>query len=282
MPNMHVLTDKVSFNEPMKNVLTFIIPVRHPANAKDWPQLKAQLSETVSSISQQTQQGWKAVIVANNGADLSALPPGFEVKYVDFPPNPMHEQGCGDLEDFRNAVRLDKGRRILAGMLHAGDMGHAMVVDDDDFISRNLTSFVAANPKANGWYIHDGYIWSGGNLLYRYAGFSRLCGSSHIIRANLYRLPARFEDADDGYVRRMLGSHVFIHDHLDAEGTPLAPLPFPGAVYRTGHGEFYSRSSTILKKFFWQKDVLSNPLKLCRRLLNLRWRTQRIRQEFFP
>ena len=71
----------------MKNVLTFVIPVRHPNNARNWHQVKQQLSETVLSISRQLDEGWKAVIVANQGADLPSVPEGFEVKRVDFEPN---------------------------------------------------------------------------------------------------------------------------------------------------------------------------------------------------
>lgn len=265
----------------MKNILTFIIPVRHQDNAKDWALLKKHLSETIASIANQTVSGWKVVIVANEGADLPTLPAGFEVKRVTFPPNAMHEQGAHALEDFREAVRLDKGRRILAGMLHAGDMGHAMVVDDDDFISRRLTEFVAANPSANGWTMREGYIWSGGDLLYRYGDFSKLCGTSHIIRADLFKLPKRFEDAAEAYISRTLGSHVFIEDDLRAAGTPLAPLPFAGAVYRTGHNESHSRSEAILKKFLFQKDVLMNPLRLMCRALRLRWKSPQMNREFF-
>jgi hypothetical protein len=276
-----MLASRVSSEHRMKNSITFIIPVRHQDNARDWSQVKRHLSETVSSISRQTSPAWKAVIVANYGADLPELPPGFEVKRVDFPPNQLHERGKSDKEDFFNAFRLDKGRRVLAGMLHAGEMEYVMIVDGDDFVSCKLTSFVAANPHANGWYIRDGYVWSGGNLLYLYSDFSRLCGSSNIVRADLYHLPARFEDADDSYIRSMLGRHIFIHDHLDAAGTPLAPLPFAGAVYRTGHDEAHSRSGTILKMFIWHKDVLRKPRRLRRRLFRLRVRTKRLRQEFF-
>ena len=247
----------------LKNILTFIIPVRHPDNAKDWQRVKRTLGETIRSISRQKCDGWKAVIIANHGAELPELPKGFEVKRVDFPPNQLHAKGSAEKEEFYEAFRLDKGRRVLAGMLHAGEMGHVMIVDDDDFVSCRLTSFVAANPRANGWYIFDGYLWSdGGRLLYCYSDFSIFCGSSHIVRADLYRLPPSFEAADETYIRRMLGSHVFLHGHLDASGTPLERLPFFGAVYRIGHAESHSQSSGILRKYFLYKSLLKHPKEL--------------------
>jgi exopolysaccharide biosynthesis galactosyltransferase PssJ len=266
----------------MRNILTFIVPVRHQDNAPNWQNVKRHLRDTILSISRQQGEGWKAIIVANQGADLPEIPRGFEVARVDFPPNALYTQGKAEQEEFYNALRSDKGRRVLAAMLHAGQMGHVMIVDDDDFISRRLTSFVHANPQANGWYIRDGYIWSdGGRLLYRSADFFRMCGTSHIVRADLYRIPPSLEAADETYIRRMLGSHRFICDDLDASGTPLAPLPFIGAVYRTGHTESYIGSRTILKQYFLRKDLLKDPRELARRALRLKLKNHQIEQEFF-
>ena len=58
-------------------LVTFIIPVRHQANASDWNALKARLSQTVASIAGQSNADWRGVIVANEGADLPDLPPQF-------------------------------------------------------------------------------------------------------------------------------------------------------------------------------------------------------------
>jgi hypothetical protein len=262
------------------NILTFIIPVKHPANAEDWNQVKLHLGETIRSIDGQDRTGWKAVIVANHGAELPDLPGGFEVKRVDFPPNQLYRQSLAEAEAIE-ALRIDKGRRVLAGMLHAGDMGHVMVVDDDDLISRRLTSFVAANRLANGWYVREGLIWhDGSRLLYRFKDFSRLCGTSHIVRADLYKLPPDFDSADETCVRRMLGSHIYLKDDLEACGTPLVPLPFVGAVYRTGHAESWGRFRGI-SKFFVRERLLLDPRKLYRRISRVRIKTHRIEKEFF-
>jgi hypothetical protein len=167
-------------------------------------------------------------------------------------------------------------------MLNGGDMGHITVVDDDDFISNKLTSFVAGNSHANGWYVRDGYIWTDGSwVLYRFSDFSLYCGSSHIIRGDLYRLPSSADQADETYIRRVLGSHRFLHDYLDSTGTPLEPLPFYGAVYRIGHVGAHSRSTSMFEQYFWHKDLYKQPLEFCSRLLRLRPKIRRIDEEFF-
>jgi hypothetical protein len=208
----------------MPTALTFIVPVRHPENAKDWNRQKQNLADTVRSISSQLCNDWNAVVVANHGSDLPPLPARIDVKWVDFLPNMMHERGNADRENFYDAFRADKGRRVLAGMLHAGSMGHVMIVDDDDFVSNRLASFVANHRASAGWFLSEGFAWNdGGKLLYRLSDFHQRCGTSHIVRSDLYAIPKNMGQASEGYVRRMLGSHVFIDGYLEVSGDPLNP-----------------------------------------------------------
>ena len=111
-------------------VLTFIVPVRHQQNARDWTELKSHLAQTLRSLAAQTAANWHAVVIANHGADLPALPAGVVVVRVDFPPNPLHERGTADEETFYEAVRLDKGtpyslRRVC--LRHASCVANRLV-----------------------------------------------------------------------------------------------------------------------------------------------------------
>ena len=264
------------------SVLTFVIPLRHPQNSPDWPALKRRLADTMRSIAGQDDVRWRAIIVANEGSDLPSLPDNFKVKYVDFPPNPMIEQKDNDVEAFRDCFRMDKGRRVLAGLLEAGKTEYVMVVDDDDFVSCRLTSFVAAYLGENGWYVRNGYIWGdGGSLIYEYADFSKYCGTSHIIRTDLYELPASLEAADPDYIRKILGSHIFIREYLEERSKPLEPLPFVGAIYRVGHAGAHSKSGGLIKQVFFKRELLKNPLKLVGRLARMRLLGADVRRHFW-
>jgi len=263
-------------------MLTFIIPVRHPDNSKNWDALKARLAQTITSISGQNSDRWQAIIVANTGADLPALPKGFSVERVDFAPNPKHERGANDdVEAFRDFFRVDKGRRVRAGMLAARNATFFMIVDDDDFVSSRLAGYVARHSDDNGWYIDQGYMWGEGNLLLgAISKFFMLCGTSHIISARLYDLERlRGNDADD-YMKRMLGSHIAVAQELAAAGTPLKALPFFGAIYRVGHPGAHSNSSGLIATFF-KKTTLANPLRFIKTALSLRLITPKLRREFF-
>ncbi|NDF13346.1 MAG: galactosyl transferase [Proteobacteria bacterium] len=262
--------------------LTFLIPIRHPDNMRDKAAVARRLADTVRSIAQQENGDWRAVVVANPGTEIPPLPPRFETVWVDFPPNTLHQREGVDQETFYEAFRIDKGSRVLAGMLHARPTGHVMIVDDDDFVSNKLAGFVAEHPKDNGWYIARGYVWTEGSpLLYAHGAFSNLCGSSHIIRADLYQIPENFMAASHDYIKRMLGSHVMIEKHLEESGTALTALPFYGAIYRVNSSTSHSLAGGVSRLFFFNRETLRHPLRFLRRLFRLRLRTAAIRKEFY-
>jgi hypothetical protein len=262
-------------------LLTFIIPVRHPDNARDWDALCGRLSQTMASIAAQTHDDWRCVIVANEGARLPPMPKGFVVERVTFPPNPNYDLQQDNLEAGYEAVRLDKGRRILVGMLAAAQSDYFMVVDDDDFVSARLVDYVARHRGANGWKIDLGFLWNeGGQLMMGYDNFAHFCGTSLIIRSDLYQLPSRFEDCSEAFIKSMLGSHKRIASELAERGRALSPLPFRGAVYRIGHAGAHSKSGSILRAHIFCRDTLKDVRKLAHNLRRLRMVDSAMRREF--
>lgn len=262
-------------------LLTFVIPVRHPDNAQDWSALCERLSQTIASISAQTHDEWRCVIVANDGAKLPYLPEKFSVERVSFPPNPAYDLRKDNREAAYDAVRLDKGRRILAGMLAARDSDYFMIVDDDDFISARLVDYVAKHRGGYGWKIHQGFIWGeGGRLMMGYDYFYHFCGTSMIIRSDLFGLPERFEDCPEEFLKVMLGSHKRIMGILEERGTPLERLPFRGAIYRIGHRGAHSKSAGVLMGHIFCWDSLIKPRKMARNLLRLCTVNDAVRAEF--
>lgn len=266
----------------MNTILTFIIPIRHQDNAPDWSVTTANLKQTISSIAAQTDKDWRAIIVANHGADLPEMPEGFEICRVDFSPNKLHEQGSATKEEFYDAIRLDKGRRVLSGMLQAQNTKFFMVVDDDDFVRRDLCAYAKAHQDSNGWYFDDGYVWGeGGNLLLKHKGFNHFCGTSHIIRKDHLIIQNNFDDNNIDYIKTMFGSHIKIQGIMEENGTPLVKLPFVGAIYRIGHTNSHSRSKGLISHYFGHKWLLKKPKELLKRLISLRYLNTKIRSDFF-
>lgn len=258
--------------------LAFIIPVRHQDNAKDWKGLKKRLQETFASISNQTSDNWRAVVVCNHGADIPALPPRFEVLRVDFVPNRNHDlPPGGDKKIFYDAFRLDKGRRVMAGMIASKDSDFFMVVDDDDFISNRIAQFVGENDSETGWEITRGFVWSdGGRLVCVNNNFSHYCGTSLILRRDVFDLPRDVSDADEDYVKEMCGSHVTVRSRIKQKMAPLEALPFVGAIYRVGHSGAHSQSRSLVALIL----NAQGPRRLVDVLMRLRPVTNHLRGEF--
>lgn len=263
-------------------LVTFIIPVRHPQNAPDWAVLCARLEQTLASVANQSLPDWACIVVANEGVTLPSLPKGVTVAWVDFPPNELYDLTQYPREMVYDAVRLDKGRRVLAGMMAALQSNFFMVVDDDDLLSNAIVAHVARNPEVHGWFIEQGYLWDdGGHWLLRIEQFDRLCGTSLIVRSDLYGLPPSAGAAEVDWIKTMLGSHILIKPILAARGTPLEPLPFPGAVYRVGSSSSHSQSPGLWRKGFFNRSVCRRPHRVIGNLTRLRWIGSALRREFF-
>jgi len=263
-------------------LVTFIIPVRHPDNAKDWGQLKARLTQTLESISGQTHPGWRGLVVANEGADLPPMPDRFSVVPVTFPPNNLHDLGMASEDAILDAFRFDKGRRVLAGMLAAPESRYFMIVDDDDLLSSRIVDYVSRQPEDSGWYVAKGYLWNdAGSVFCGVNNFNDLCGSSLIIRASLYGIPRRFEEADAEWIKDMLGSHRRIRSILAGKGATLRPLPFRAAAYRVGSSGSHSKTPGIARLLFFHRGNLSRPDRFLRSLAKLRRIGPKLSREFF-
>jgi len=121
-----------------------------------------------------------------------------------------------------------------------------MAVDYDDMVSNKLAGYVAENPQQNGWFFDEGYLYSPGSDLSLYKpNFFLFCGTSHIINAQLLKIPKTIEESNDARTARWFGSHIFVKKDMDASQTPLSRLPFIGSVYRVGHIDATSQSNSV-------------------------------------
>lgn len=255
-------------SEPL---LTFIIPIKHYKNVDDWELFLKTLSQTIGSIMQQTNNLWKCVIVANKGSKLPKLNNHFEIKLVDYPENKYFDISQNNLDLCYEAVREDKGKKVLAGLLHTHPTPYYMVVDDDDFINSELTNFVANNLGENGWYFDKGYIWyENSSFLVSRKEFHELCGTSHIIKTDLLEIDLHKSDLE--YIKKYLGSHKSIKNFLNEKGNPLKELPFYGAIYRVGHVNAHSKN--YFSKLKYLQFILQN-------LLKIRFISMKLKQDFF-
>ena len=264
----------------MTTSLVFIIPVRHPRSVTDWSALQSYLRQTLASVSAQTSTNWECVVVANAGAPLPDMPRNCRIVRVDLPLPDLPDRKA-DRQLYYDAVRHDKGLRIYAGLKGIADTSYVMVVDFDDFVHCGLAAFVDAHRDAPGWNINEGYVWSGGGWCFAKPGFHMMCGTSHIIRRDLLgSFSMANGDPDIAAIKRRLGSHIFIHEDLAAQGYPLQDLPFAGAVYRIGNPQSTSGSGQLAAVMTPLSDMLTHPVRFFRKALRYRRVTQDLRRKF--
>ena len=245
--------------------LTFVVPVRDPRGVSNWAQVKSLIEATMGSLAQ---AGGRVVVAASRGTELPPIPDGFRVVELDLPYKPLP---ATEGPERHAAVRRDKGARIIAGLVAEQRRGHVMVVDYDDFVSRKLSGLPAADPNASGWFVDSGYLFDGGRLALKHpTGFNRMCGTSLLLRADLLRIPRRLRDVDPEFVDRTLGSHVFVRKDLARAGTPLTPVPFPGAVYRIGHRDSTSPPRAIHDSYLSLNTAIRHPRRWLRSLSRIR------------
>lgn len=256
-------------------MLTFVIPLRHPASAKNWSNVTARLRETLTSLEACCSQGLcRGVLVANKEALLPDVPKCIDIVRVTMPPPPISVfRGEGNDEERRRAVWLDKGTKIATGALHAREFGatYIMPVDADDLVSKRLPEIVVANPGAPGWYVEKGWLLPVGSKIGLILDdFHNWCGTYVIVRIDLLPLGPTVEEMNPEVIRLWFGHHRELIPLLKAQGHQLLPLPFPAAVYRIGHGEGNFQRCSLTTEVFSLRHLREQPIRYIKRLRKLR------------
>jgi len=227
-------------------MLVFVTCLMHPANAKSYATIGRLLARTLRSLCAQTSDAFEVVLVCNQ------VPPGIEphpkVHFVTVEHPPC--EGQGERAAGLRASNVDRGCKRAIGVVYARrfDPDYIMLCDADDLVSNRLAAYVEQHAGGPGWFVERGHIHREGSVVsFLKRGFHQVCGSSNILRTDLLELPAELSvdaNQDDilaavdlAYLVQIFGGHSFAVDRYGDRGLPLAPLPFPGAVWILGTGE---------------------------------------------
>jgi hypothetical protein len=224
-------------------MLAFITTLRHPHNADDYGRCEELLQGTLMSIVQQSCDDWVAIIVGNRRPAFE-LPKRTVFVEVGFPP-PSVKKGP---RTGPASVIWDKGTKNAIGLVAAQEFRpeYVMFVDADDYVHRDLASFVHDRPDHAGWVVNRGWMYSRARNAYRLRRrFYTVCGTSFIIPFDAYEVPSHLtvsstqREIADAFGERLENTleHGFAFDWWRRHGRTLESLPFPGAVYHVDHGE---------------------------------------------
>ncbi|MBW4562835.1 MAG: glycosyltransferase family 2 protein [Mojavia pulchra JT2-VF2] len=254
-------------------MLVFIIPLKSKRISKSWKAVSGLFERCVKSICNQTTNKFRVIVVCNEKPNIE-----FEHPHITYIEHDFSLPGS----DYKSK-ELDRTRKILTGLIYARNFNpsHIMCVDADDCVSKHLAEFVSCNPHSCGWLIKKGYIYSDGSRLIRIMrkGFDRYCGTSNIVKYDLYDIPQYLEDVDyEQYTNIIYNyyNHREIAYTLSKKGLIIETLPFIGAVYYVNHGEniYYGVENKNGKI----------PLKVkflrVKSLFDYRWLTNSLRDDF--
>jgi hypothetical protein len=259
-------------------VLGFVIPVKSPRVATSWIEVCKLFERCLRSVCNQKTPNFRVVVVCN------------EIPSVQFKHNNVNFLQA-DLEipenDYASKIR-DREKKVVIGLMYLKryNPSHVMCVDADDCISNRIARYVEDFGTGNGWFIDSGYEYEEGAnfVICRKSGFFRICGTCNIINYKLLHLPHesdKYANITDKDYDRFIGGHGLARADLENRGTPLEPLPFPGAIYiRDKIGESVTMQEPALEKFMRNPRENFRHVKKMMSFLNRQVITEDIRDEF--
>src|SRR5262245_10744786 len=139
-------------------MLVFVTSHRHPQNSNSYDKVELLLEKTLASVCAQTRDEFRVIVVCHKIPKIQFDPRFVEFVIVDFPPPSAVSVPQTGIQ----AVRLDKGSKLLVGLLEARKLNptYVMIFDADDRVSNRLAAYAHAHPFENGWYFPTGYTYT--------------------------------------------------------------------------------------------------------------------------
>jgi hypothetical protein len=212
----------------------FSIPFAPKTNDRSWRRASRLLADTIASLQQQSDGDWQAIVAGHDRPDVAELSdPRVTFITVDTPKPEGHTARVADAGNKREAT--------LQRIRGAGG-GYVMMLDADDLVHRELVAFVRQDQHPHGYIIDKGYVehYPTGSLRSLpppggFPPFHRVCGSSMIFRLTPDDIGAAGH-ATRSILDRFGPEHVHWAAIAAALDRPLAPVPFPAAIYRFNSG----------------------------------------------
>ena len=170
---------------------------------------------------------------------------------------------------FDSEKENDKAKKLMIGAEFGKKFNpsYLMVVDADDFISNKIAAFVSTKSEQTGYFLDRGYIHESGSssLYYLRKNFGQYCGTSIIIKPNLFDLAFKNGTYYEHKCSTLTAHNIF-----------LEKLPFCGAIYNRCHGE----NLIAVREFSQSLRPKGDYFAYIKHLLRFRPITTRIKQEF--
>ena len=201
-----------------------------PDDADDWETIEANLERTLSSLKAQTYTNFDIVLSCQRRPKVFEIRDGWH--FVLAPPKP-----AGVVSDQKTKLRL-----ISAFVSKTfPSFVYFVPLDADDVLHPELFRYAADGKHGNGYLIESGYSADLSSDAFaplsaeaekRLQPFYKHCGSCALLGVDFSRgWLAR------AYMSALMAGHQHYAPLAARFGYPLAPVPFPAALYVINHGE---------------------------------------------
>lgn len=211
-------------------MLCFVMALKSKRLSKDWPRVCHLFEASLQSAYRQTDPDIRIITVCHETPDVrGSYDKRVEFINVDFPP---------PAQVTTPLCMKDKWTKIQLGLVRAGELkpDFLMIMDADDLVSNRLAAHAHAHPDANGWIIRRGYNYPFGSRWIMLTDHFD-CGTNALVSSRLVNYPKDLSEESRAACSVLRFGHTIIAEKLAEAGTPLEPLPFPGAVYVHSHGD---------------------------------------------
>lgn len=219
----------------------FCIPLKSKRIGDDWVRVEEVFGRTLRSIFNQTDQDF-TVLVACHEKPATEFADRDNLHFLTLD-HPVFRD-----REIARADRNIKMRRCAVEVHRLGG-GYMFGVDYDDLVSNRVVRHARETDHPHGYIMHSGFEGLVETRLLRDLpakkrigpAFNQCCGTCAILRFSPDDLPSSLDDTSPHVFDSFCSQHGQWQQRSEAMGRPLAPLPFPGAVYVVDTGIQLSR-----------------------------------------
>ncbi|GAB4065421.1 hypothetical protein KHC28_02900 [Ancylobacter sonchi] len=213
-------------------VVVFGISLKGKTTPEKWAIVQKNLVATVACLRKQTDPNYLIVVAGHDKPNLGKF--AERVCWLE-----AEWERPTDPSQYSNDKQ--KKRRLLLSQLRKTNIDnfYFFTLDADDYLDRDICSYIRTHNNKTGYYIDKGYIYdvsngSLGTLSLETAPFYRLCGSCAAFWMTRADLPESYMDKTT--IWHKLLDHTHFPEAMEELGRPIEPLPFFGGLYFLNHG----------------------------------------------
>ncbi|WP_020408717.1 glycosyltransferase family A protein [Hahella ganghwensis] len=236
-------------------MFVFLLSLKHPETANNYQRVEELLELTLRSICGQSCAEFRVVVVCNKVPQINFSDDRVHFHVVDYP---AVSKSGGKLD--KEEKFTDKGTKYMSGLLFAKQFApkYVYIFDSDDWVNRNLVSYMKSAPDYPLWCVDKGYFVNFESKEYKKrSGLLRYCGSTFIYDYNFLMREANVQGAIDEkssqkelieatshhFIVKLLSNHTINYVYFKDKGIVAKPIPLRTACWIQGTGENVSNTA---------------------------------------